>query len=263
MASKTGPIESEVARKRFGSFLSRAASALGEVKDAVVRSSQIGKIKIDTVFLLRERERLVQDLGERVFLLVEEGKLVLSEEEEPILEALRAFQGRLDEQDEELAAVEAEADLRREEAKAAAARAAEEWAATQRAEAEAAADEASHTHGAEPGPAGAPVATRAEAESSRAQAEEMAPPPEEVTAPFPIAEAEGPAGKEAEAEQPVTEAAVNAMEPQGHGGQNPPDEKNGGSGMPLTEAAVNAMEPPGHGGHASSDSDEKNGGSGK
>jgi hypothetical protein len=43
---------------------SRALSQLDRIRDAVVRSSQIGKIKLDATFLRRERDRLVKQLGE-------------------------------------------------------------------------------------------------------------------------------------------------------------------------------------------------------
>lgn len=156
MAETSEPMDRETdTRKRWGSFLSRAVSTLGDVREAVVRTSQIGKIKIDTAFLLRERERLLKDLGELVFQMVEEGRLSLGEEHAPLLQALRDHQARIDEQDEELAAVEAEAEA------AVAARQAAEAAAREAARAEEARAEASAGAApAEPAP-GATASTEA------------------------------------------------------------------------------------------------------
>lgn len=155
MVEKTEPMDRETdTRKRWGSFLSRAVTTLGDVREAVVRTSQIGKIKIDTAFLLRERERLLKDLGELVFQMVEEGRLSLGEEHAPLLQALRDTQARIDVQDEELAAVEAEAEAA--------------VAARQAAEAAARAEEARAAAHAEAAPTGPAPAASTEAASGTA-----------------------------------------------------------------------------------------------
>lgn len=182
MAQKIDPDDTET-RNRWGSFLSRAASTLGDVKDAVVRGSQIGKIKIDTAFLLRERERLLRELGESVFLMVEEGRMTLGEEHEALLQGLREFQARILEQDQELAAVEAEAEA------AAAEREAAEHARAR--------EEADRT---EASAAGAPVAEAGTADRPLTEAA--------ITSPTPPGDGGRKAVGEVSEVLPVTEAAV-------------------------------------------------------
>ena len=48
---------------------------LDRLRDALVRTSQIGKLKLDAVFLRRERDRLIQRLGEAALTLVETGDI--------------------------------------------------------------------------------------------------------------------------------------------------------------------------------------------
>ena len=127
MAKQPGTINPEDVKRQLGSFLEKAVEAFGEVKDAVVRTSQVGKIKLDATFLRRERDRLFQRLGEELFDLVEDGKLDLPDALGPLAEQLRELERKLAEQEEEIAAVHAEASERRtvEREEAAAARRAE------------------------------------------------------------------------------------------------------------------------------------------
>lgn len=53
-----------------GDFSSLWQSALGqidEIRDVIVRGSQAGKAKIDAQLLKRQRDKLLQNLGERMF----------------------------------------------------------------------------------------------------------------------------------------------------------------------------------------------------
>lgn len=100
-------------RRQLGSLFGRAVEALGDVRDAVVRSSQVGKIKLDATFLRRERDRLFARLGEEVFDRVEEGRLVLPDDLVGPIEQLREVERRLEEQEAEIAAVHSEALARR------------------------------------------------------------------------------------------------------------------------------------------------------
>lgn len=96
-------------RRRLGTLVSRAMGAVGEAKDAVVRSSQKGKIKLDAAFLRRERDAAARLLGEEIFRLVEEGRLELPAELEAGVAAIRDFDAKIAVQEAELASVEAEA----------------------------------------------------------------------------------------------------------------------------------------------------------
>lgn len=115
----------------FRSFLTRAVDALGEIKDTVVRSSQIGKIKLDATAIRRERDFHLQRLGARIFEAVEAGALTLPGDLdlEPILARIREAEDGLAQQEAELAAVEAEAAMQREHARRAAEAAREAQAA--------------------------------------------------------------------------------------------------------------------------------------
>jgi hypothetical protein len=57
---------------------------LERLRHALVRSSQIGKLKLDATFLRRERDGVVQELGEAALRLMREGTL-------PIHEALKGL----------------------------------------------------------------------------------------------------------------------------------------------------------------------------
>jgi len=106
-------------RKPWESFLSRAASALGEARDAVVRGSQIGKIKLDAAFLRREREAALARFGAAIHARAEAGELALPPELEPLRQAIRDLDDQLAQQDVELEAVEAEVEMQREAARVA------------------------------------------------------------------------------------------------------------------------------------------------
>lgn len=106
-------VPAEEMRRQLGSWLERAVETLGDVRAVVVRTSQIGKIKLDATFLRRERDRLFARLGEEVFDRVETGRLELSEELSASIEQLREIERRLEEQEAEIVAVEADTLARR------------------------------------------------------------------------------------------------------------------------------------------------------
>lgn len=109
---------SDVNRKPWGGFFARAATAIGGMRDVVVRSSQIGKIKLDTAQLRRDREAALARLGAEAFARAEAGEIVLPPDLDGVREEVRALEDRLAQQEIELAAVEAEAELQREVARA-------------------------------------------------------------------------------------------------------------------------------------------------
>ncbi|WP_373045046.1 hypothetical protein [Vulgatibacter sp.] len=119
MSRQQRTIDDDV-RTQLGSIFSRAREALGEVKDAVVRNSQIGKIKLDASFLRRERDGFVQALGAALYERSERGDIELPADLGELVGRIRALDARLEDQEAELAAVEAEAEMQREAARAAA-----------------------------------------------------------------------------------------------------------------------------------------------
>jgi hypothetical protein len=100
-------------RRQLGSLLGRAVEALGEVRDVVVRTSQVGKIKLDATFLRRERDRLFARLGEEIYDRVDGGVLEVPEELAGLVEQIRDVETRLEEQEQEIVAVQSEAEARR------------------------------------------------------------------------------------------------------------------------------------------------------
>lgn len=94
-------------KKQIGSLVSRAREALVEVRDVVVRTSQLGKLKMDATFLRKEQDKALQRLGTLIFEQVEEGELTLSKEFLPHLELVRSLSRQLQEQEEEMVEVEA------------------------------------------------------------------------------------------------------------------------------------------------------------
>lgn len=98
--------EDEV-KKQIGSVVARAREALAEVRDAVVRTSQLGKLKMDATFLRKEQDKALQRLGAQVFEMVEDGDLAPPKELLPHLELVRSLARQLEEQEEEMIEVEA------------------------------------------------------------------------------------------------------------------------------------------------------------
>lgn len=93
-------------KRQVDSLFSRAFEALGEVREAVVRTSQLGKLRIDATFLRKEQEKAYARLGARVHELVEDGELELPEEARPLLDAVKTLAEKIEEQEEEIAEVE-------------------------------------------------------------------------------------------------------------------------------------------------------------
>ena len=95
-------------KKQVDSLFSRAMEALGEVREAVVRTSQLGKLKIDATFLRKEQEKAFARLGAKAYELVEDEELELPEEVRPLLEAVEHLAEKIEEHEEEIAEVERE-----------------------------------------------------------------------------------------------------------------------------------------------------------
>lgn len=93
-------------KRQVDSLFSRASDALDELREAVVRASQLGKLKIDAAFLRREQEKAFARLGAKVYELVEDEDLELPEEAKPLLEAVKKLAEKIEEQEEEIAEVE-------------------------------------------------------------------------------------------------------------------------------------------------------------
>lgn len=108
MGSAEDPTGQDPDKGQISSLFARAASALEEVRQAVVRSSQMGKIKMDATFLRRERDQLLRELGAGVYALVKAGSFALPEALAPTIARIGELEEGLAEQERELAEVEAE-----------------------------------------------------------------------------------------------------------------------------------------------------------
>ena len=76
------------------------------LRDRIVVLSQVGKGKLDAAFTRRELDRKLVVLGERVLMLVREGRLVLPDETAALAADARDLQDRLAAQHEEITALE-------------------------------------------------------------------------------------------------------------------------------------------------------------
>jgi hypothetical protein len=72
-----------------------APRAIDRIRDAVVRSSQVAKLKLDAAFLRRERDRLVLLLGEATLALLDAGQVPERSELAAVLADVRAVDLRL------------------------------------------------------------------------------------------------------------------------------------------------------------------------
>jgi hypothetical protein len=78
------------------------------IRDRLVQRSLIGKRKLDRGQTRRQLDALLRDLGERYRELVRAGRMVVSPELAPMVERVKEFELRLDEQQREIESLENE-----------------------------------------------------------------------------------------------------------------------------------------------------------
>ena len=69
---------------------------LERLRHALVRSSQIGKLKLDATFLRRERDGVVQELGEAAVRLMRAGTLAIPETLQGLYEEVAALDEKIE-----------------------------------------------------------------------------------------------------------------------------------------------------------------------
>jgi len=69
---------------------------LERLRHALVRSSQIGKLKLDATFLRRERDGVVQELGEAALRLMRAGTLAVPAELRGLYEEASALDEKIE-----------------------------------------------------------------------------------------------------------------------------------------------------------------------
>jgi hypothetical protein len=81
--------------------------ALDRLRDALVRASQIGKLKLDVSFLRRERDGLLLALGEAVVGVIERGEMQEPQQLSTLLDQIRRIDERRSHGLDELEAIKA------------------------------------------------------------------------------------------------------------------------------------------------------------
>ena len=82
---------------------------LSNLRDRVIRGSQLGKRKLDLAFTRRELDERLRELGERFRRLSREGRLAVPAELEGAVAAVRAVEERMTSQQTDVARLEREA----------------------------------------------------------------------------------------------------------------------------------------------------------
>lgn len=81
---------------------------LHDVRDRVVRGSQLGKRKLDAAFLRRELDVKLHELGTRYRELAKEGRVAVPEVLEGLIGEVKALERRLEDEKQEVARLELE-----------------------------------------------------------------------------------------------------------------------------------------------------------
>ena len=91
--------------KQLNEIWDNAKVQFDELRDAVVRSSQVAKTKLDTTFLRRDRDRLLHQLGVDYLRLVGDKQVVPPAELKATLEAIKKVDADIAEQETEISAI--------------------------------------------------------------------------------------------------------------------------------------------------------------
>ena len=81
---------------------------LHQVRDRVVRGSQLGKRKLDAAFVRRELDVKLHELGARWRELAREGRVAVPEALEGLVGEVKALERKLEEEKQEVARLELE-----------------------------------------------------------------------------------------------------------------------------------------------------------
>lgn len=88
-------------RKELNQIWQSTIDQFDEIKDAIVKSSQAGKAKLDAAFLKRQRERLFAQLGEDVLRAADEQGFALPASTEETVKRLRELEQQIRAEEEE------------------------------------------------------------------------------------------------------------------------------------------------------------------
>ncbi len=104
MATARGSDNSEI-MKQLNEIWENAKVQFEELRDAVVRSSQVAKTKLDATFLRRERDRLLHQLGSDYLGLVTQKQVVPPAELKVTIEAIQKVDADISSQETEIDAI--------------------------------------------------------------------------------------------------------------------------------------------------------------
>jgi hypothetical protein len=76
---------------------------LQDLRDRVIRGSQLGKRKLDLAFARRERDQKLLEIGERYRDLAREGRVAVPEELEGLVAKVRVLEERMVREEQEVA----------------------------------------------------------------------------------------------------------------------------------------------------------------
>ena len=86
----------ETSGSRTSGLFGRTLGQIDRVREAVVRSSQIGKIKLDATFRRRDRDQLVLRLGEEALNLMLTDRLAIPEELSALVKEIEGLERRIE-----------------------------------------------------------------------------------------------------------------------------------------------------------------------
>ncbi|MFH1808885.1 MAG: hypothetical protein ABIJ09_09075 [Pseudomonadota bacterium] len=89
-------------REHLNELWKTTVDQFDEIKDVILRNSHVGRKKLDTAFLRRQRDRLLQDLGESVFEQVQASTLVLNPEGQRLVERVHEVLGQIETEEAEI-----------------------------------------------------------------------------------------------------------------------------------------------------------------
>lgn len=90
-------------RKELNQIWQSTIDQFDEIKDAIVKSSQAGKAKLDAAFLKRQRERLLAQLGEEVLRGVADGTATVPPSSEETVKRIEELERQIKADEEEAA----------------------------------------------------------------------------------------------------------------------------------------------------------------
>jgi hypothetical protein len=104
MAPPKSPDDREI-MKQLNDIWENAKVQFEELRDAVVRTSQVAKTKLDASFLRRERDRLLHQLGTDYLQLIHDKQVTPPSDLKSTIEAIKKVDSDISEQETEMSVI--------------------------------------------------------------------------------------------------------------------------------------------------------------